>query len=641
MSAEDQVEELRSKIGQLADQVRAMKLDCTTPKHEITTAVESLKIMKKKLTELEPAKEDPTHDFNRKAFEELMRRRFFYGQAFDIYGGVGGLYDYGPMGCALLQNVIGEWRSHFINEENMLEVSTTMLTLEPVLKASGHVDRFTDLMIQDTVTKEFYRADHLLEAALEKVIASKESTNEQKDDARNTLPQVDGMSGDQPALWKEMQRWNVKSPEGNEITEPVAFNLMFPTNIGPTGLIKGFLRPETAQGIFVNFKRLYEFNQRKMPFACAQVGHSFRNEISPRQGLLRVREFLMAEIEHFVNPAKKNHPKFASVKDIKMTMWKAADQEQSRPSSVITLGEAVEKGVVNNETLGYFIGRIYLFLRKIGIQDERLRFRQHMCTEMAHYATDCWDAECLTSYGWIECVGCADRAAYDLTKHSEAAKVELAAQEDLAVPVIEDVLEAVPVKQVIGKKYKKDAKIVMEGLAKLDAAAVAQLEADLAANSVVKVVIEGQEFELTNDAVKINRAQVKRSTITYTPGVIEPSFGIGRILYALLEQSFWAREGDEQRTVLSIPPIVAPVKLAILPISNNKDFLPFITQIANLMTEHDVTYKIDDSSAALGRRYARTDELGTAYACTVDFETVKNNTITIRDKDSMDQIRVP
>eukprot|EP00123_Amoebidium_parasiticum_P007460 comp18137_c0_seq1/m.18868 comp18137_c0_seq1/g.18868 ORF comp18137_c0_seq1/g.18868 comp18137_c0_seq1/m.18868 type:complete len:675 (-) comp18137_c0_seq1:258-2282(-) len=641
MESSAQVEELRAQVAKQADLVRTLKAECTTPKAEVDAAVAALKALKKQLDALEPAKEEAKHEFNRKIFEELMRRRFFYGQAFDIYGGVGGLYDYGPMGCALLQNVVGEWRSHFIMEENMLEVSCTMLTLEPVLKASGHVDRFTDLMVQDKVTKDYYRADHLLEGALEKVLEAKDTPADKREEARVAIAQVDGISGDQAALWAEMQKWQVKSPEGNETTEPVAFNLMFPTSIGPTGLVKGFLRPETAQGIFVNFKRLYEFNQRKMPFACAQIGSSFRNEISPRQGLLRVREFLMAEIEHFVNPERKAHPKFTNVKDLKLTLWKATDQEQARPTSVMTLGDAVAQGVVNNETIGYFIGRIYLFLRKIGIREERLRFRQHMCTEMAHYASDCWDAECLTSYGWVECVGCADRSAYDLTRHSEAAKVELVAQEDLPEPVIVDVVEALPVKQVIGKKYKKDGKVIMDGLAKMDKAAVEKMENDLKANGQVSVTFEGQTFELTPDCVTINRAKVKQSTITYTPGVIEPSFGIGRILYALLEQSFWTREGDEQRTVLSIPPIVAPLKVALLPISNSKELGPFISQIAEDLTEHDISYKIDDSSAALGRRYARTDELGTAFAVTVDFETVKNNTVTLREKDTMAQVRLP
>lgn len=160
-----------------------------------------------------------------------------------------------------------------------------------------------------------------------------------------------------------------------------------------------FLRPETAQGIFVNFKRLLEFNGGRLPFAGAQIGKAFRNEISPRSGLLRVREFEMAEIEHFVDPNKKdNLQKFRSVADLNITFYSACDQMDGKSPQEIPLGKAVSSGMVANETLGYFIGRIYLFLLKMGVAKDKLRFRQHLGNEMAHYACDCWDAECKTSY---------------------------------------------------------------------------------------------------------------------------------------------------------------------------------------------------------------------------------------------------
>lgn len=193
---------------------------------------------------------------------------------------------------------------------------------------------------------------------------------------------------------------NIKSPlSGNDLSEPVEFNLMFATHIGPTGMVKAFLRPETAQGIFVNFKRLLENSpERKLPFAAAQIGKAFRNEISPRSGLLRVREFTMAEIEHFCDPNDKSHPSFARVRDVKLTLYSACNQMDGKSAVSHTIGEAVDAGLVANETLGYFLARIQLFLLKIGILPERMRFRQHMDNEMAHYACDCWDAELLTSY---------------------------------------------------------------------------------------------------------------------------------------------------------------------------------------------------------------------------------------------------
>ncbi|PNY09033.1 serrate RNA effector molecule-like protein [Trifolium pratense] len=175
-----------------------------------------------------------------------------------------------------------------------------------------------------------------------------------------------------------------------------------------------FMRPESAQSIFVNFKDLYYYKGNKLPFAAAQIGQAFRYEISPRQGLLRVCEFTLAEIEHFVDPEDKFHPKFAKVANLEFFMFPRDEQRSGQSAKRIRLGEAVSKGIVNNETLGYFIGRVYLFLTCLGIDKGRLRFRQHLTNEMAHYAADCWDAEMECSYGWIECVGIADRSAYDL-----------------------------------------------------------------------------------------------------------------------------------------------------------------------------------------------------------------------------------
>jgi glycyl-tRNA synthetase len=174
---------------------------------------------------------------------------------------------------------------------------------------------------------------------------------------------------------------------------------MFDTAIGPSGDKKGYLRPETAQGQFLNFSKLLDFNNARMPFASASIGKSFRNEISPRAGLLRVREFLMAEIEHFVDPKDKKHPRFVEVQDLKCRFLpKDVQQAGKADISEATVGEAVSSGMVDNETLGYFLARIWMFLRKIGCDMSRVRFRQHMNNEMAHYASDCWDAELHTSY---------------------------------------------------------------------------------------------------------------------------------------------------------------------------------------------------------------------------------------------------
>ncbi|KAL0397197.1 UNVERIFIED_CONTAM: Glycine--tRNA ligase, mitochondrial 1 [Sesamum calycinum] len=224
------------------------------------------------------------------------------------------------------------------------------------------------------------------------------------------------------------------------------------------------MRPETAQGIFVNFKDLYYFNGNKLPFAAAQIGQAFRNEISPRQGLLRVREFTLAEIEHFVDPEDKSHPKFSEVSKLEFLMFPREDQVSGQQARKIQIGEAVSQGIVNNETLGYFIGRVYLFLTQLGIDKDRLRFRQHLANEMAHYAADCWDAEIECSYGWIECVGIADRSAYDLRAHTDKSGVPLVAHEKFSEPIEVEKLVITPVKKELGLAFKGNQKKVVEAL---------------------------------------------------------------------------------------------------------------------------------------------------------------------------------
>jgi glycyl-tRNA synthetase len=202
---------------------------------------------------------------------------------------------------------------------------------------------------------------------------------------------------------------------------------MFKTNIGPTVNSTGYLRPETAQGMFVNFHKLNEFNGGRMPMGVAQIGLGFRNEIAPRNQLLRVREFTMAEIEYFVDPLEKKHAKFASVRGLKLPLWSGKAQLANEQPVVMTIGEAVDQRLVDNELLGYFMARIHLFLLEAGVLEEGIRFRQHRPKEMAHYATDCWDAEICTSHGWVECVGCADRSAFDLEHHAAASGQKLMA----------------------------------------------------------------------------------------------------------------------------------------------------------------------------------------------------------------------
>uniref|UniRef100_A0A8C5TTX8 Glycine--tRNA ligase n=1 Tax=Malurus cyaneus samueli TaxID=2593467 RepID=A0A8C5TTX8_9PASS len=619
--------------------VRKLKEE-KAPQVDIDRAVAELKARKRVLEAKELALQPKDDIVDRVKMEDTLKRRFFYDQAFSIYGGVSGLYDFGPVGCALKNNIIQAWRHHFIQEEQILEIDCTMLTPEPVLKTSGHVDKFADFMVKDVKNGECFRADHLLKAHLQKLMSDKKCTAEKKAEMENVLTQLDNYG--QQELADLFVNYNVKSPvTGNDLSPPVSFNLMFKTSIGPGGNMPGYLRPETAQGIFLNFKRLLEFNQGKLPFAAAQIGNSFRNEISPRSGLIRVREFTMAEIEHFVDPSEKNHPKFQNVADLNILLYSAKAQVSGQSAHVMRLGDAVQQGVINNSVLGYFIGRIYLFLTKVGVSPEKLRFRQHMENEMAHYACDCWDAESKTSYGWIEIVGCADRSCYDLSCHARATKVPLIAEKHLKEPISFQNKPFEANKGAIGKAYKKDAKVVMEYLSMCDECYITEMEQLLNEKGEFTVETEGKTFKLTKDMVTVKRFQKTLHVEEIVPNVIEPSFGIGRIMYTVFEHTFRIREGDEQRTYFSFPAVVAPFKCSVLPLSQNQEFMPFVKELSEALTRNGISHKVDDAAGSIGRRYARTDEIGVAFGITIDFDTVNRtpHTATLRDRDSMRQIR--
>ncbi|XP_042366547.1 glycine--tRNA ligase [Plectropomus leopardus] len=630
---------LREAVREQGDLVHQLKEKGAT-EQELSRAVTELKARKKTLEAKELALQPKDDTVDRVKMEDTLKRRFFYDQSFAIYGGVSGLYDFGPVGCALKNNILQVWRQHFIQEEQILEIDCTMLTPEPVLKTSGHVDKFADYMVKDAKTGECYRADHLLKAHLKKLMSDEKCSAERATEMDDVIIQMDNYT--QQELADLFVKYNVKSPAtGNDLTPPVSFNLMFQTSIGPGGNMPGYLRPETAQGMFLNFKRLLEFNQGKLPFGAAQIGNSFRNEISPRSGLIRVREFTMAEIEHFVDPNEKVHPKFSNVADLEILLFSSKAQTSGQSAQIMRLGDAVEQGVINNSVLGYFIGRIYLYLIKVGLSKDKVRFRQHMENEMAHYACDCWDAESKTSYGWIEIVGCADRSCYDLTCHSRATKVPLVAEKPLKESKVVNVVQFEPSKGAIGTAYKKDAKLVLEYLAACDECYISDQEKLLNEKGEFSVETNGRTFKLTKDMVGVKRFQKTLHVEEIVPNVIEPSFGIGRIMYSIFEHSFRIRQGDEQRTYFSFPATVAPYKCSILPLSQNQEFTPFVQQLSVAMTKNGVSHKVDDSSGSIGRRYARSDEIGVAFGITVDFDTANKtpHTATLRDRNSMRQIR--
>ncbi|KAL8744233.1 MAG: hypothetical protein Q9190_003496 [Brigantiaea leucoxantha] len=608
---------------------------------------------------------------DRQALDSMLRRRMFYTPAFEVYGGVSGLYDYGPPGCSLQANIIETWRKHFVMEEDMLEVDCTMLTPHEVLKTSGHVDKFADWMCKDPKSGEIFRADHLVEEVLESRLkgdkearGQKVEIDEEKDakrkkkvketkvvrleddvvkDYEEILARIDNYNGDE--LGQLMIKYNIKNPvTGGDLQPPVAFNLMFQTSIGPSSNLPGYLRPETAQGQFLNFQKLLEFNQQQMPLASACIGKSFRNEISPRSGLLRVREFLMAEIEHYVDPeGGKKHPRFSEVADVELALLDRKVQlGGSTEVTKMTVGKAVLTGTIDSETLGYFVARIYLFLLRLGADPTKIRFRQHMANEMAHYAADCWDAEMLTSYGWIECVGCADRSAYDLTVHTKKTGAPLYVRETRSEPLKIEEWQIDVDKKKFGPRFKKDGKAVETAVESLAQDIRQLLSVHLAKEGKIELDVPGVgngKVEIDKNLIKIEKRTRIEHTREYTPNVIEPAFGIGRILYSVMEHVYWSREGAEARGVLSFPPPIAPTKVLLVPLSNHQDFKPLLAHLGSKLRSLGISNRVDDSSASIGKRYSRNDELGTPLGITVDFQSLKDNTFTLRDRDSTKQVR--
>lgn len=636
---QDELDELNASVTKQGSLVRQLKKSNASDADGIASAVEELKQLKIAAEEKRVLIATTKEVFPRKTFDELILRKMFVVPSFEIHGGVKGLFDLGPPACSLKAAMIDVWRKHFVLQENMLEMECTCLTPEVVLKTSGHVERFTDLMVKDTESGECFRADKLLEDAIDDLIESTpDMSKDTREDHLRVQRQADAYTPVEiDALLLEYKC--VGPASGKPYSPSFPFNLMFKTTIGPEGNSVGYLRPETAQGLFVNFRRLLDVNAGKMPFAAAQIGLGFRNEIAPRSGLLRVREFCMGEIEHFLPPNDKSHSNFASVADKNLVLFGRDDQLGSGKTKTMPIGHAVSTGLVNNQTLGYFMARTQLFLERIGMNPNKLRFRQHLTTEMAHYACDCWDLEIETSYGWVECVGHADRACYDLQVHGTATKTSMIATQKLDTPIDLEIAKLKFDRKALGKAFKKDQRIVS---AALEAKAENWADFEPIANALAthgQVDVDG--FTVEKHMLTYTRATKKVHEIKYTPSVIEPSFGMGRILYSLLEHSFYQRDGDEQRCVMKFPAALAPTKCAVLPLSNSEDLLnPIVHKIAASLMDMELATRVDCSSTTVGRRYARADEMGVPFTCTVDFQTAEDNTVTLRERDSTQQIRI-
>jgi len=542
---------------------------------------------------------------------ELARRRGFLWPAFELYGGAAGFFDYGPLGAPLKRRIEDIWRQYFVIQEGFAEIEAPTIGVEGIYQASGHLSGFSDPLTGCKECKEVYRADHLIKHIIE-------------------VP--DALSNEE--IYRTIQENEIGCPEcGGALTEVYEFNLMFKTMIGPGNKMTGYMRPETAQGMFINFPRLLRYFRDSLPFAAVQIGKSYRNEISPRQGVIRLREFTQAEAEIFIDPRDKTHPRFGEIKDIRMKFYSQAAQELGAEEEM-TFAEAVERGVVAHQALAYYVARTYQFLLAIGVAPDKLRFRQHKADEMAHYAADCWDAEVfLDRLGWIEIVGVADRTDYDLKAHAATSKVNLSVFVHYDQPVKRQKLVVKPDFKALGPRFKGKAKAVGEALK--------ALSPDELKGDRIRVMVDGEPIDIESSLVSCESVEEEIRGEEVIPHVIEPSFGIDRILYTVLDHSYYEDAVDgESRAVLRFLPAVAPIEVAVLPLMDRTELVGPARAILEELRMRKLRADYD-TSGSIGRRYRRNDEIGTPYEVTVDYETIEQGTVTIRDRDSMRQIKVP
>ncbi len=408
----------------------------------------------------------------------LCRRRGFIFPSSEIYGGLSSCWDYGPLGVELKRNIKEAWWRAVVRErDDMVGLDTSILMHPQTWEASGHLEGFSDPMVDCKNCRMRWRADEL---------------------KSNSCPSCSG-----------------------ELTEPRQFNLMFKTFMGPVeddaSVI--YLRPETAQGMFVNFDNVLTTTRKKLPFGIAQIGKAFRNEITTGNFIFRSREFEQMEIEYFVKPG------------------------------------------TDREWFDYWIKERLSWYRKLGIKEENIRLRQHGKDELAHYARDCYDIDYLFPMGWSELEGIANRGDFDLSRHASASGKSLT-------------------------YFDEDSK---------------------------------EHF---------------------IPYIIEPSAGVDRSTLAFLCDAY-SEEPDEKeiRVVLHFHPDLAPVKVAVLPLSRRENLVAVARELyADLRKQWMVSY---DDAQSVGRRYRRQDEIGTPFCVTVDFQSLEDKQVTIRERDTMNQIRVP
>jgi glycyl-tRNA synthetase len=544
---------------------------------------------------------------------DLAKRRSFFWPSSEIYGGVAGFLDFGPMGTLLKRNIERRWREEFIYRHHGLvyEVETPIVKPAKVFEASGHIFHFTDVIVECLSCHKKFRADHLI---LERL---------------GDVQGIEGMTTEQ--LDKIIDEKGIKCPEcGSKLGKVTNFNLLFRTTIGPYSENVAYIRPEAAQGMFVNFKNIYTAMREKMPIGLAQIGKVLRNEISPRQGPIRLREFTIMEIEFFFDPESPKCELLSEVGDKKLRLLTEdlVTAGKTDPKEV-TVKEAIRKKMILSEWQAYFMALSVDFVSELGAPNDSQMFVAKLANERAHYSAQTFDQVVkLERWGWVEVSGHAYRTDYDVSRHQQFSGLDLSVFKRFDLTQKAKVLVARPRANIIGTDCKKDTGRVLDAIKAADPNSLKQA---LAKGTTVLngIPIKPEYVEFAEEEQLITGKR-------YIPHVAEPSFGADRLTYLAMECAYSEKE---DRVVLRLPRSVAPIQVSVFPLVNKDGIREKALEVQNAFRSEGFISDFDDAGS-IGRRYARSDEVGAPLAITVDYQTLKDGTVTIRNRDTWGQSRV-
>ncbi len=459
-----------------------------------------------------------------------------WGPEPEIYGGLAGFYTYGPLGKLLKNKVENSVRAVF-NANGFREIEGPTVMPDEVWKASGHLDTFSDRVVKCKKCSAIFRADKIIEEKFD-------------------VP-ADSFSDEKIIVFLKEKKIRCPSCEGEFEKEVQRESLMMKTKVAGR---ESSLRPETATVTYLPFLRFYNYFRKKIPFGVFQIGKAYRNEISPRQSVLRGREFTQAEGQVFIDPKMKNNwDKYEEIKNEKLPFWDYQSQDKNLEVSKVSIKEAIKKGFIKSQAYGWCIWIAYQQFVGFGIPEERIRLRQHHPDEKAFYAEDAWDVELkLNNYGWTEVCGVHDRTDYDLNQHTKFSKINLNAQRE-----------------------------------------------------------NGEKF---------------------VPHVLEIAFGTDRPTYALIDIFYEKKSEKEGKTTFNIPYKMSPIDVSIFPLMKKTELIELGHKIKKVLEEDFI---VDyDESGSIGRRYLRSSTSGIPYAITIDYDSLEKNDVTIRDRNTSEQIRI-